>query len=77
MSAVIATRPVVVPRGANSLERGSIRIAAAVTRWATGRAEQREDQRLRMLATIQAEQTQKADPRAADHMLAQMGMPRR
>ncbi len=77
MSAVAITRTYAVPRGATALERWSIRIAGAVTRWATARAERRLDRNEAMLAAIQAEQTQKADPRAADRMLAQMGAPRR
>ncbi|MGP6171784.1 hypothetical protein ACTU6U_12210 [Microbacterium sp. A196] len=77
MSAVAVTRTYPVPRGATSLERWSIGVAETVARWATARAERREDRRDAMLASIQAEQTRKADPRAADHLLAQMGMPRR
>jgi len=74
MSAVVITRPYPVPRGATALERVSIRVAEAVARWATARAELREDRREAMLAAIQAQQTRTADPRAADHMLAQMGL---
>ncbi len=74
MSAVVVTRAVPVPRGASALERTSIRIADAVTRWATARAERREARREAMLLAIQAEQTQKADPRATDHLLAQAGV---
>lgn len=74
MSAVAVTRTVVVPRGATFIERSSFRLAAAMTRWATARAERREDRRVAMLAAIQDEQTRKADPRATDHALAQMGM---
>ena len=77
MSAVVTTRAIVVPRGATGLERASIRLAAAVTRWATLRAERREDRRAELLAAIMAQQTAKADPRATDHLLAQMGLPRR
>lgn len=74
MSAVVMPRTYVVPRGATAVERASIRIAEAVARWATARAERRQDRHDSMLAAIQAEQTRKADPRAADHMLAQMGL---
>ena len=74
MSAVVITRTVPVPRGASALERASIRIAGALTRWATARAERREERREAMLLAIQAEQVQKADPRAADHLLAQAGL---
>lgn len=74
MSAVVVTRTIVVPRGANAIERVSIRLAAAVTRWATERAEHREDHRVAMLAAIKADQTRRADPRAAEHLLAQVGV---
>jgi len=77
MSAVAATRTITVPRGATAFERFSIRIAAAVTRWATARAERRQGRHEAMLAAIKEEQTRKPDPRAADHLLAQMGLPRR
>ena len=72
MSAVAITRTVALPRGASALERGTIRVADAVTRWAT--AERRQERHDAMLAAIQAEQTAKADPRAADRMLSQMGL---
>lgn len=74
MSAVAVTRTVVVPRGATFIERSSFRLAAAMTQWATARAERRDDRQVAMLAAIKAEQTRKADPRAAEHMLAQAGM---
>jgi len=77
MSAVAATRTTVIPRGATAIERLSIRFAAVVTLWATERAERREDRRVAMLATIQDEQTRKADPRATEHLLAQVGLRRR
>ncbi|GGD84961.1 hypothetical protein [Microbacterium murale] len=77
MSAVAITRTHAVPRGATALERASIRLADAVTRWAMRRAELRQERRDAMLAAVQAEQTRKADPRAADHMLAQVGVIRR
>lgn len=76
MSALVSTRTYVVPRGATTMERWSIRTADAITRWATSRAERREHRRDAMLAAIQAEQTRKPDPRAVDHLLAQMGLPR-
>lgn len=76
MSAVPATRAITVPRGASTIERVSIRFAAAMTRWAIRRAERREDRRERMLAAIQEQQTRRVDPRAAVHLLAQMGMRR-
>lgn len=74
MSAVVVTRTIVVPLGATVIERSSIRLAAVMTRWATGRAERREDRRVAMLAAIKADQTRKADPRAAKHLLAQVGL---
>lgn len=74
MSAVAATRTNAVPRGATALERVSILFAEAVARWATARAELREDRREAMLAQIQAEQTRKADPLPAEHLLAQVGL---
>lgn len=74
MSAVVMARTYAVPRGATAFERGSIRFAETVTRWATRRAERRQDRHEAMLAAIQAEQTRKVDPRAADHMLAQVGL---
>lgn len=74
MSAVVTTRIYTVPRGASALERGSIRLADAVTRWATRSAERRQDRREAMLAAIKEQQTRKPDPRAVDHALAQMGM---
>lgn len=74
MSALAITRTYAVPRGATALERSSIRVAEAVTRWATARAERRQDRHEAMLAAIQAEQTRKTDPHAADHMLSQMGL---
>ncbi|MDQ0641875.1 hypothetical protein [Microbacterium murale] len=74
MSAVVATRAIAVPRGASTIERTSIRLAAAMTRWATRRAERRQDRRAAMLVSIKDEQTRKPDPRATDHALAQMGM---
>lgn len=77
MSAVAITRTHALPRGATALERASIRLADAVTRWAMRRAELRQERRDAMLAAVQAEQTRKADPRAADHMLAQVGVIRR
>lgn len=77
MSAVVITRTHAVPRGATALERASIRLADAVTRWAMRRGELRQERRDAMLAAVQAEQTRKADPRAADHMLAQVGVIRR
>lgn len=77
MSAVAITRVYTVPRGASALERATIRLADTVTRWATQRAERRQDQRERMLLGIQEQQTRRADDRAAEHLLAQMGLPRR
>ena len=77
MSAVAVTRTTVIPRGATAIERLSIRSAAVVTRWATERAERREDRHVVMLAAIQDAQTRKADPRAAEHLLAQVGLRRR
>lgn len=74
MSAVAVTRSVAVPRGASTIERASIRLAAAVTRWATRRAERRQERHDAMLLVIQSEQTAKAEPLAADHLLAQMGV---
>jgi hypothetical protein len=74
MSAVAITRTYAVPRGASALERSTIHVAEAVTRWATARAERRQERHEAMLAAIQAGQTAKADPRAADHMLSQMGL---
>lgn len=74
MSTVASTGTYAVPRGATALERTSIRIAEAVARWATARAEIREDRRNAMLAAIQAEQTRRADSRSVEHMLAQMGV---
>ncbi len=77
MSAVAMTRTYPVPGGATALERGSIRLAEAVARWAMRRAEARQDSRQTMLAAIKAEQTRKLDPRAVDHLLAQQGVSRR
>lgn len=74
MSAVVVSRTYALPRGATALERTSIRVAVAVARWATARAARRQDRHEAMLAAIQAEQTRRADPRSADHMLAQMGL---
>lgn len=74
MSAFVATHVISVPRGASTIERASIRVAAAIARWATRRAERREDRREAMLAAIHAEQTRRADPRATDHLLSQMGL---
>lgn len=74
MSAVVITRAHAVPRGATALERASIRLAEAVARWAIARAELREYRHEAMLAAIQAEQTRRADPRATDHLLAQVGL---
>lgn len=74
MSAVVVTRVVTVPRGASTIERASIRLAASMTRWATRRAERRQERHEALLATIKDEQTRRADPRATDHALAQMGM---
>jgi len=77
MSAVAITSIHAMPRGANTLERATIRLASAVTRWVTQRAERRQDQQERMLRGIQDQQTRRADGRAAEHLLAQMGLPRR
>lgn len=74
MSAVAITRTVAVPCGATGIERASIRLADVLARWATDRAERRQDRHDAMLASIQEEQTRKSDPRATDHALAQMGM---
>ncbi|GAB3633657.1 hypothetical protein GCM10027421_30100 [Microbacterium shaanxiense] len=74
MSAVAITRVIPVPRGASLIERASIRLAAAITRWATGRAQRREDRRATMLTAIQAEQTRRTDPLATEHLLAQVGL---
>lgn len=74
MSAVVATHAIAVPRGASTIERAIIRLAAAITRWVTRRAERREDRRERLLAAIQAEQTRRTDPLAAEHLLAQVGL---
>lgn len=77
MSAVAVTRTYTVPRGATGFERFSIRIADAVTRWATARAEHRQDRHETMLAALKEQQTRRSDPRAVDHLLAQMGLPRK
>ncbi|WP_426182485.1 hypothetical protein [Microbacterium sp. TWP3-1-2b2] len=77
MSAVTATRAITIPRGASTIERASIRLAAAMTGWATRRAERRGDRRERMLAAVKEQQTRKNDSRATDHLLSQMGLPRR
>lgn len=74
MSAVVATRTVAVPRGASTIERASIRLAAAMTRWATRRAERRQERHEATLDAIRTAQTRRAQPLAADHLLAQMGM---
>lgn len=74
MSAVVINRTLALPRGASALERGMVRLADAVARWATARAERRQERHEVMLETIHREQTRKADPRAADHMLSQMGL---
>ena len=77
MSAVAITRTYALPRGATALERLSIRLAAALARWATRRAERRQDRHDMMLASIQDAQTRAPDPRAAEHLLAQAGLRRR
>lgn len=74
MSAVAATHAIPVPRGASTIERASIRLAAAMTGWATRRAERREDRQERMLVAIQEQQTRTRDPLATDHLLAQVGL---
>ncbi|WP_300267828.1 hypothetical protein [Microbacterium sp.] len=74
MSAMAITRAQAFPRGATAVERWSIRLAASVTRWATRRAERRQERHEAMLAAIQAENTRKADPRAIEHLLAQVGL---
>lgn len=75
MNALAITSAHAIPRGATVLERSSIRIADAVARWATARAERRQNRHEALIRSIHAEQTRRADPRAADHLLAQMGMP--
>ncbi|WP_223627291.1 hypothetical protein [Microbacterium sp. EST19A] len=77
MNAVVPTRTITVPRGASTIERASIRLAGAMTRWAMRRAERREDRRERMLVAIQEQQTRKIDPHATDHLLAPLGVRRR
>ena len=77
MSVMAVTRTYTLPRGATVLERVSIRFAVALAGWATARAEHRHLRRDAMLAAIQREQTRNADPRAADHLLAQVGLSRR
>lgn len=74
MSAVAATRAITVPRGASTIERASLHLASAMTRWATRQAERRQDRRAALLASIKEEQTRRSDPRDTDHALAQMGM---
>lgn len=74
MSAVVVTRTIPVPRGASMIERASIRVAAAITRWATLRAERREEKHDLLLASIKDKQTRGVDPRATGYALAQMGM---
>lgn len=77
MSAVVITRTIPVPRGATTVERWSIRLGAALTAWATTRAEARQERRERMLQQIQATQTARHDTRYIEHLLAQQGLPRR
>lgn len=77
MSAVAATRRYTVPRGANALERGMIRLADAATRWATQRADRRQERHAALLESIRAAQTRRSDPHAAEHLLAQMGLARK
>ena len=74
MSAAVVTSALPIPCGASAIERGSIRVAAAVTRWATARAELRQERHERMLQQIQADQVAKPDPRAIDYALAQLGL---
>lgn len=74
MSAVVITRTYPVPRDASFIERASIRLAEVMAHWATRRAERRQDRHAAMLEAIQEQQTRKADLRATDHALAQMGM---
>ena len=77
MSAVAAHHPHAYPRGASAIERGALRAADRVAAWALGRAEHRQARREALLARIQDEQTRRPDPRALEHELARMGLPRR
>ncbi|WP_101845176.1 hypothetical protein [Zhihengliuella sp. ISTPL4] len=58
-------------------ERGLLRLADRVTAVVEHRIERRAQRRTLALALLREQQARRHDPRAVDHLLAQLGAPRR
>lgn len=69
-----ATLHLVAPTQA---ERGLLRAADRLTAYVEHRIARRAERRVLALDLLREQQTRKQDPRAVDHALAQMGLPRR
>lgn len=58
-------------------ERMLLRVTASIKGLVKRRIAQRAENRERTLSLLQEQQTRRQDPHAVDHLLAQMGLPRR
>lgn len=69
-----ATLHLVAPTHA---ERGLLRVADRLTAYVEHRIARRAERRVLALDLLREQQARRRDPNAVDHMLAQMGAPRR
>jgi len=69
-----ATLHLVSPTGR---ERGLLHLAAGVTAMIEHRIERRAQRRVLALDLLREQQARRHDPHAVDHLLAQLGAPRR
>ncbi len=58
-------------------EGALLQLADALTAFVARRRMLRTEQRARVVEMIQQAQTRRTDPRQADHLFAQMGLPRK
>lgn len=58
-------------------ERGLLRLADRLTTFVEHRIERRAQRRTLALDLLREQQARRHDPRAVDHLLAQLGAPRR
>ena len=63
--------------GPTQAERGMLRLAERLTAYVEHRISRRAERRVLALDILREQQARRQDPRAVDHLLAQMGAPRR
>lgn len=69
-----ATLQLVTP---TQVERSLLRVADRLTAYVEHRIARRAERRVLALDLLREQQTRRQDPNAVDHILAQMGAPRR